>query len=153
MPHARTPGHDAGTTDAWRGGSDRDRACDVRRGPRLPRVARDVLARAAVGIGAVATVGGVDETEGRSGGRSGRWRSPRPAELGRLTAWGRALRATAFEVWGRDVLEHRDYLWLLASRLAILMATGTLQPFVYYLLEDSLGMGSAALVAVAPLAG
>jgi MFS family permease len=112
-----------------------------------------VLSAAAVGIGAFATVSGVEETEGRSEGRTGRWRLPRPAELGRLPAWGRALRTMVLEVWGRDVLEHRDYLWLLASRLAILMATGTLQPFVYYLLEDSLGMGSAAAVAVAPLAG
>ena len=86
--------------------------------------------------------------------------SPRPSLsemmgwLGHLPDWARALRAVVLEVWGRDVLEQRDYLWLLVSRLAILMAVGTLQPFVLYLLEDSLGMAPAqAAIAVAPLAG
>jgi MFS family permease len=74
--------------------------------------------------------------------------------LGRArTGWLAALRAVTLEVWSSDVLDHRDYLWLLLSRLLILMATSTLQPFVYFLLEDSLGMGPAAATAVAPLAG
>ena len=66
--------------------------------------------------------------------------------------WVAPLRAVVLEPWGRDVLAHRDYLWLLASRLAILMATGTLQPFVFFYLEDSIGLKSGAGPAVAPLA-
>lgn len=66
--------------------------------------------------------------------------------------WATPLRRVIVEVWDRDVLEQRDYVWLLAARLLILMATGTLQPFVYFYLEDSLGLGSQAGLAVAPLA-
>lgn len=55
--------------------------------------------------------------------------------------------------WGRDLLEERDFLWLLLSRLAILMAAGSLQPFILYYLRDTLGMGDAAGEAVAPVAG
>jgi MFS family permease len=109
----------------------------------------------AVWLGMAATVAGVDETQGVAGEAEltrpdfremMRW-------LGRLPDWAKALRAVVLEVWGRDVLEQRDYLWLLVSRLAILMAVGTLQPFVLYLLEDSLGLGDQAAIAVAPLAG
>jgi MFS family permease len=70
----------------------------------------------------------------------------------RLRGWAAPIRAMVLDVWGRDVLEKRDYLWLLASRLLILMATGTLQPFAYFYLEDSLGLGSSAGLAVTPLA-
>jgi MFS family permease len=110
----------------------------------------------AIALGMASTVFGVTETRGVAETRE----SPRPSLsemmgwLGRLPDWARAMRAIVLEVWGRDVLEQRDYLWLLVSRLAILMATGTLQPFVLYLLEDSLGMGpTQAAIAVAPLAG
>jgi MFS family permease len=70
----------------------------------------------------------------------------------RLRGWVAPIRAMVLDVWGRDVLEKRDYLWLLASRLLILMATGTLQPFAYFYLEDSLGLGSNAALAFTPLA-
>ena len=110
----------------------------------------------AVWLGMAATVMGVSETRGVAETRE----TPRPTLsemigwLGHLPDWARALRAVVLEVWGRDVLEQRDYLWLLVSRLAILMAVGTLQPFVLYLLEDSLGMSpTQAAIAVAPLAG
>ncbi len=72
--------------------------------------------------------------------------------LGHRPAWGRALRTMLLDVWGPDVLERRDYVWLLVSRLAILMATGTLQPFIYFYLEDSMGLGDAAAQGVVPLA-
>jgi MFS family permease len=114
------------------------------------------LVAAAVGIGMITTVVGVSESQGVAATPE----SPRPGLremigwLGHLPDWARALQAVVLEVWGRDVLEHRDYIWLLVSRLAILMATGTLQPFVLYLLEDSLGMSpTQAAIAVAPLAG
>ncbi len=67
----------------------------------------------------------------------------------RLLAEARSVTAAA---WSPDVLDHRAYLWVLASRLAILMATGSLQPFVYYYLKDSLGLGAGAAAAVAPIA-
>lgn len=107
----------------------------------------------AVAVGVLLTVVGVRETAGVRTLSSGLRKRDAWHELTHLPDWARALRAVAFDVWGRDVLEHRDYVWLLASRLAILMATGTLQPFVYYLLEDALGMGADASTAVAPLAG
>ncbi len=66
--------------------------------------------------------------------------------------WLRPARVMLLSVWGPDVRARRDYLWLLASRLAILMATGTLQPFIYFYLEDSLHLGVNAGPAVAPLA-
>jgi predicted MFS family arabinose efflux permease len=115
-----------------------------------------VIVAVAVWLEMAATVMGVSETRGVAETRE----TPRPTLsemigwLGRLPDWARALRAVVLEVWGRDVLEQRDYLWLLVSRLAILMAVGTLEPFVLYLLEDSLGMAPGqAAIAVAPLAG
>ncbi len=105
----------------------------------------------AVGIGMLVTVLGIDEpyghTEAALGARD--W----VLHLAHPSRWSAPVRRMVVDVWGREVLEQRDYLWLLASRLAILAATGTLQPFVYYLLEDSMGLGSKAGEAVAPLAG
>ncbi len=72
--------------------------------------------------------------------------------LRRGHAWRRAMQTMLLDVWGPDVLERRDYLWLLVSRLAILMATGTLQPFIYFYLEDSIGLGPSAAQGVVPLA-
>ncbi len=103
-------------------------------------------------MGTVITAATMHETEGRSGGGPARavdW----ARELVHLSRWATPVRRIVLEVWGRDVLEQRDYLWLLASRLAILMAAGTLQPFAYYYLEDSLGLGANAGLAFAPLAG
>jgi len=101
--------------------------------------------------GTAVTVLGVTETAGRTG-RAPALQVDWIRELLHPARWSTPVRRVVVEVWGRDVLEHRDYLWLLVSRLAILMATGTLQPFVYYYLEDSIHLGSAAGTAVAPLA-
>jgi MFS family permease len=102
--------------------------------------------------GSLITILSVDETQGRSG-RGVRHAVDWTRELLSPSRWALPIRRMVFEVWGRDVLEHRDYLWLLASRLLILMAAGTLQPFVYYYLEDAIGLGSNAGPMVAPLAG
>jgi MFS family permease len=102
--------------------------------------------------GSLITILSVDETLGRSG-RGVRHAVSWTRELLSPSRWVVPIRQTVLEVWGRDVLEHRDYLWLLASRLLVLMAAGTLQPFVYYYLEDAIGLGSAAGPLVAPLAG
>lgn len=111
-----------------------------------------LFAGLAVVAGLLATVFAIPEPAGAT------WavRAVRPAAWLRRTihpgGWRRPFRTVLLEVWGPDVLERRDYLWLLASRLAILMATGTLQPFIYFYLEDSLHLGAAAGPAVAPLA-
>lgn len=107
----------------------------------------------ALASGTVATIGGVGEPSAGHG--SGPWPGLAPAARRILDVrrWLVPARATVLRVWGRDVLAHRDYLWVLGSRLAILMATGTLQPFVYFFLKDSIGLGDAAASAVAPLAG
>lgn len=108
-----------------------------------------LFAGAAVAIGMATTVLSIHEEAGTastSRPSSWLWHVVHPG------SWRRAVRTMLFDVWGRDVLERRDYLWLLASRLAILMATGTLQPFIYFYLEDSLRLGDAAAPAVAPLA-
>jgi MFS family permease len=108
-----------------------------------------VFAGLAVLLGMLTTVLGVTERVEpalRAEG-AGAWLG----DLLRPRGWRHALRAVVLEVWGRDVLEERDYLWLLASRLAILMATGTLQPFVYFYLEDAMGLKGDAAAAFLPL--
>lgn len=109
-----------------------------------------VFAGLAVLIGMLTTVLGVAErvSPELAGLGARNWLSGVP----RWNEWRAPIRAMVLDVWGRDVLQERDYLWLLASRLAILMAMGTLQPFAYYYLEDSLGLGSTAGPAFAPLA-
>jgi MFS family permease len=109
------------------------------------------LGGAALAIGTAATVLGTHEVA---------WLDADPVTKGRQRAtgeggwrpWAGQLREAAVAAWRPDVLGHRDYLWVLASRLAILMATGTLQPFVYFYLKDSIGLGDAAATAVAPIA-
>jgi MFS family permease len=108
------------------------------------------LAGIAVAVGLVWTVVGVDEPRvAATAERPVAWLRRVLHPMG----WANPLRTVLLEVWGPDVLERRDYLWLLASRLLILMATGTLQPFIYFYLEDSLQLGDQAGPAVAPLAG
>ncbi|HEX5239363.1 MAG TPA: MFS transporter [Candidatus Limnocylindrales bacterium] len=107
------------------------------------------LGAAALAIGTATTALGTHEVVGLDvAGDDGR---RLPVERG-WRPWARQLREAGVAAWRPDVLGHRDYLWVLASRLAILMATGTLQPFVYYYLKDSLGLGDAAATAVAPIA-
>ncbi len=108
-----------------------------------------LFAGAAVAIGMATTVLAIhEEATAVSATRPTTWLR----YVAHPRSWRRAARTMLVDVWGPDVLEQRDYLWLLASRLAILMATGTLQPFIYFYLEDSLRLGDAAAPAVAPLA-
>jgi MFS family permease len=53
---------------------------------------------------------------------------------------GRSWAAIAAETWGTDILRERSYIWLLASRLFILMGGAALLNFIYYYLADSHGM-------------
>jgi MFS family permease len=83
------------------------------------------FAGAAVGLGMLTTVIAIDEpARGTVAVRPSAWL--RTLVLPRH--WLRPARTMLLDVWGPDVLARRDYLWLLVSRLAILMATGTLQP-------------------------
>jgi MFS family permease len=116
-----------------------------------------VLSGAAVWVGMLITVLGVPEPSAATGAGAARSsiRSARAwiTYLAGMRHWAAPIRTMLVEVWGRDILEQRDYLWLLASRLAILMATGSLQPFILYYLQDSLHRGTSASADVAPIAG
>lgn len=101
-----------------------------------------VLAAATVGLGMIITVRGIREPPSND-------REPAPLTA---RAWGAAARQAMGGVWGRDLLARRDFIWLLASRLFVLMATGTLQPFILFYLSDSIGLGQNAGPAVAPVA-
>lgn len=112
-----------------------------------------VLSALVLGATTLITLLGVHEEAGRTAGAAGLAASARLRQLLHPDHWAVPLRRVIVEVWDRDVLDRRDYVWLLVARLLILMATGTLQPFVYFYLEDSLGLGAQAGVAAAPLAG
>jgi MFS family permease len=64
---------------------------------------------------------------------------------------GKSWLSIAAETWGTDILRERSYVWLLASRLFILMGGAALLNFIYLYLPDSLGLtqsesGSAFLM-------
>jgi MFS family permease len=56
---------------------------------------------------------------------------------------GRSWRSIAAEAWGTDVLRERSFVWLVASRLAILMAGGVLTNLAIFYLARSQGMSQA----------
>jgi MFS family permease len=53
---------------------------------------------------------------------------------------GRSWRAIAAEAWGTDILHERSFLWLVGSRLAVLMGGGILTNLAVFYLARSLGM-------------
>jgi MFS family permease len=57
---------------------------------------------------------------------------------------GRSWWAIAAEAWGTDILRERSFLFLVASRLAILMAGGALTNLAIFYLARSLGMDQEA---------
>ncbi|HEX5148598.1 MAG TPA: MFS transporter, partial [Candidatus Limnocylindrales bacterium] len=66
---------------------------------------------------------------------------------------GRSWRAIAAEAWGTDILRERSFLWLVGSRLAVLMGGGILTNLAVFYLARSLGMsqeeaGTAFIVMV-----
>jgi MFS family permease len=67
---------------------------------------------------------------------------------------GRPWRSIAAEAWGTDILKERSFLWLVASRLAILMGGATLVQLATFYLARSMGLGEhdAGLVLI-PLVG
>jgi MFS family permease len=67
---------------------------------------------------------------------------------------GRTWAAIASEAWGTDILRERSFLWLVASRLAVLMAGGVLVNLAVFYLARSLGMNQEETgVAFIPLVG
>lgn len=56
---------------------------------------------------------------------------------------GRSWPAIAAETWGTDILREKSYLWLLASRLLIIMGGAAVLNFIYLYLGDSLGLTQA----------
>jgi MFS family permease len=106
-----------------------------------------VFATASVAVGAAATVLRIREPDPPPPPDG----APRSAPIA-APGWIRTARETVAGVWGRDLLDRGDFLWLLASRLAILMAAGTLQPFILFYLQDTLNLGGAAGPLVAPIA-
>jgi MFS family permease len=58
---------------------------------------------------------------------------PKPRE-------GRSWLAIAAQTWGLDILQERSYLWLLASRLFILMGGAAVLNFVFLYLKQSQGL-------------
>ena len=67
---------------------------------------------------------------------------------------GRPWRSIAAEAWGTDILRERSFLWLVASRLAILMGGATLVQLATFYLARSMGLEEkeAGLVLI-PLVG
>ena len=56
---------------------------------------------------------------------------------------GRSWVQIAAETWGTDILKERSYVWLLVSRLFILMGGASLVNFVLFYLPRSLGIAEA----------
>ena len=53
---------------------------------------------------------------------------------------GRSWRSIAAETWGTDILREKSYIWLLASRLFILMGGAAVLNFIYLYLADAHGL-------------
>ena len=53
---------------------------------------------------------------------------------------GRPWRSIAAEAWGTDILREHSFLWLVASRLAILMAGSVLTSLAVFYLARSMGL-------------
>jgi MFS family permease len=56
---------------------------------------------------------------------------------------GRPWRSIAAEAWGTDILRERSFMWLVSSRLAILMAGGVLTNLALFYLARTMGLNEA----------
>jgi MFS family permease len=66
----------------------------------------------------------------------------------------RSLRERGLAAWGTDILAERNFLWLLVSRLFVLIGLTTLLPFGVFYLQNAVGMArDDAATAVNPLLG
>ena len=66
---------------------------------------------------------------------------------------GRSWLRVALDAWGTDILRERSYMWLLGSRLFLLMATSTLVAMALYFMQDTFALGRQDALGLAALAG
>lgn len=66
---------------------------------------------------------------------------------------GRSWRRVALDAWGTDILRERSYMWLLGSRLFLLMATSTLVAMALFFMQDTFNLGRQDALGLAAVAG
>jgi MFS family permease len=66
---------------------------------------------------------------------------------------GRSWRRIALEAWGTDILRERSFLWLLGSRLFLLMATSTLIAMAFFFMQDTFILDRQEAVNLTAVAG
>ena len=58
---------------------------------------------------------------------------------------GRSWLQVATSAWGFDILKEKSFVWLLGSRLFVLMATVTLTDLIFFYMSRSIGLGDAEI--------
>ncbi len=53
---------------------------------------------------------------------------------------GKSWLQVARSAWGTDILHERSYIWMLGSRLFLLMATATLTSIAFFFMQDAFGL-------------
>jgi MFS family permease len=66
---------------------------------------------------------------------------------------GRSWRRIALEAWGTDILHERSFIWLLGSRLFLLMATSTLIAMSFFFMQDTFALERQEAVNLTAVAG
>ena len=66
---------------------------------------------------------------------------------------GRSWRRIALEAWGTDILHERSFIWLLGSRLFLLMATSTLVAMAFFFMQDTFQLERQEAVNLTAIAG
>jgi MFS family permease len=66
---------------------------------------------------------------------------------------GRSWRRIALEAWGTDILRERSFIWLLGSRLFLLMATSTLIAMAFFFMQDTFALARQEAVNLTAVAG
>jgi MFS family permease len=78
-----------------------------------------------------------------------RVRDGRPGIPRNGRSWGRI----ALEAWGTDILRERSFIWLLGSRLFLLMATSTLIAMSFFFMQDTFALKRQEAVNLTAVAG
>jgi MFS family permease len=66
---------------------------------------------------------------------------------------GRSWRRIALDAWGTDILRERSFIWLLGSRLFLLMATSTLIAMAFFFMQDTFKLDRQQAVNLTAVAG
>ena len=90
---------------------------------------------------------------GRRAGDDAADRDPRPRRAAGHPARGRSWRRIAPEAWGTDILRERSFLWLLGSRLFLLMADTTLIAMAFFFMQDTFALERQEAVNLTAVAG